>query len=855
MRLFRLFSASLLVSFLTAPDCEAQTAPDSVTSAASTLFKNNSSRRFWMGSNYRKEWLTPVKAPVIHLSTESGGLKPTKRGGGKQTKSLRFEDPQGREYTLRSIQKFITSKTLPADLQSEAAADLVQDGVSASYPYSALSVSPLADAAGILHLSPKLVYIPDDPALGEHRADFGNMLALFEKRLPDSVKKGFDTEEVVEKLKDDNDNDVDQLALLKVRILDMFVMDLDRHEGQWTWGAWDNGKGKTYYPIAKDRDQAFYINQGVLPGIVKWPWLVPQLQGFDTEAKNIKRFNFAARNLDRFFLNQLTEEEWKQAAYKFIAQMTDAVIDKAVDEQPKEIRPISGDKIKNTLKARRQHLASEVLEYYRFLAEIVNITGSDKKEQFDVTRNEDGSVLVQVYKITKEGNQSTKMYERLFDPNDTKELRLYGFGGEDKFHIKGGNDKIKIRFIGGNDPDTFENDGPNKETLVYDSTGGENKIVGDFKNKMRKDTLANYYNPVYYQYNQVIPFVAVGYNQDDGVLIGPSLRVIRHGFHKIPYKNSHQFSFRYAFSTKAFNARWYSEYISVFGRKTDLVTDFDVKAPFNTTNFFGYGMQSIYNKDAPGDFRYYRARYALVDLSAQLRKNFTTKIHLLFGPTFQHYSLDENDKYNSVRNITDVPANGLTTSVFEHQNYVGGKISLIMDFRDNPIIPRKGILWQTLFRHLSGINEEAYDKVTSINSEFSFHIPLGKIGTIVNRTGGGHNFSENFEFYQAQYLGMEDNLRGYRKYRFAGQSKFFNNTELRLMVVKLKTYLFPAYLGIIAFVDNGKVWHPSDESNSKMKTGYGGGIWFAPMRRMVFTLTYAGSKEDKLVQLGVGWRF
>ena len=178
-----------------------------------------------------------------------------------------------------------------------------------------------------------------------------------------------------------------------------------------------------------------------------------------------------------------------------------------------------------------------------------------------------------------------------------------------------------------------------------------------------------------------------------------------------------------------------------------------------------------------------------------------------------------------------------------------------MDFRDNPIMPRKGILWQTLFRHLSGINEEAYDKVSQINSEFSFHIPIGKVGTIVNRTGGGHNFSNNFEFYQAQYLGMEDNLRGYRKYRFAGQSKFFNNTELRLMVAKLKTYLFPAYIGIVAFVDNGKVWHDSDESDSKMKTGYGGGIWFAPMRRMVFTLTYAGSKEDKLVQLGVGWRF
>ena len=37
-----------------------------------------------------------------------------------------------------------------------------------------------------------------------------------------------------------------------IRDRDMFVMDLDRHEDQWNWGAWDNGKGKTFYPIAKD---------------------------------------------------------------------------------------------------------------------------------------------------------------------------------------------------------------------------------------------------------------------------------------------------------------------------------------------------------------------------------------------------------------------------------------------------------------------------------------------------------------------------------------------------------------------------------------------------------------------------
>ena len=56
--------------------------------------------------------------------------------------------------------KFITDKTLPGELQSEAAADLVSDGVSASYPYASLSMQTLADAAGVPYGKVKLVYIP-----------------------------------------------------------------------------------------------------------------------------------------------------------------------------------------------------------------------------------------------------------------------------------------------------------------------------------------------------------------------------------------------------------------------------------------------------------------------------------------------------------------------------------------------------------------------------------------------------------------------------------------------------------------------------------------------------------------------
>lgn len=852
MTQFRLCCLILLASV---SDCFGQADNDSTMKAASTLFKINGGRSFWMGSNYRKEWTTPIRVPILSFETEKGGLTPVKLGGGKQTRSLRIADPTGREYSLRSIQKFITSKTLPADLQSEAAEDLIADGISASYPYAALSMPVLAEAAGVPYLKAKVFYLPDDPRLGEFRKDFANLLVYFEERIPDSVKKGYDTEDVVEKLKDDNDNSVDQQALLRARLLDMFVMDFDRHEGQWEWGAVDKEKGKSYYPIPKDRDQAFYINQGVIPHIVQWPWLVPQLEGLKVKTRNIKRFNFAARNFDRAFLNALSEKDWTDAAARFLGQMTDTVIEKALAQQPREIQGISTDNIVHTLKERRKYFGPDFLEYYRFLAEVVDITTSDKKELFDITRNDDGSLLLQVYKINKEGNTSARLYERNFDPKDTKEIRLYGFGGDDKFLVKGTNDKIKIRMIGGDGEDHFENTGSQGNGgIVYDSLAGNNKLSGRFKNKMSNDTIANSYDPLYYKYNQVIPFISVGYNPDDGIYLGGWMKIIHHGFRKTPYKNSHSITLNHALATKALNFRYNAEFIGILGRRTDLLFEADFRAPRFVTNFFGYGENSVYDKSKPGKFRYYRARYNLGDFSLQLRKNFSEKLFMTFGPTFQVFKTDSTDSKNSTRFITDVPANGLDpTTLFARQSYFGGRFSFTADTRDNRVLPRKGILWETAVRHLSGLNDASYT-VTQLNSDFTVHFSLIKnVIVIADRIGGGHNFGD-FEFHQAQYLGSENNLRGYRRFRFAGRSKAYNNFDIRIRLANFKTYLFPGSLGILGFVDAAKIW-ADNETSDKLLTGYGGGFWISPLRRMVLTVAYATSKEDKMVLAGLGWRF
>jgi hypothetical protein len=855
----KLLSLTTLLLFITTITANSQPAGGTATQPGSS-FSTSRGRAFWMGANYRKEWNTPINVPVINISTEHGGLTPVKRGGGKQTKSLRLEDPQGRAYTLRSIQKFITSKTLPGDLQSEAAADLVSDGVSASYPYAALSMAVLSEAAGVPHGHPRLVVIADDPKLGEYRGDFANMLALYEERLPDSVSKGFDTDEVADKLENDNDNTVDQLAMLRVRILDMFVMDLDRHEDQWSWGSYDNGKGKTFYPIAKDRDQAFYTNQGLLPGLVKARSLVPQLEGFKPKARSIARFNFAARNVDRFFLNALSEEDWKNEAEKFVAKMTDAVIDKAMAAQPPEIREISGPKIAQILKERRNFIVADVMEYYRFVSEIVSITGSDKKELYNITKSDDGSVLVEVYKVDKGGNQSAKMYERKFVPDITKEIRLYGMDGDDKFVVMGKNDKIKTRLIGGGGEDMFENaSGSNRNVLIYDKTDGHNKVSGGFKDKFSNDSTVNKFERIYYKYPFQSIFFTLGYNPDDGLFLGPTFKFIRHGFRKYPYKSFHQFKASYAFSTKAVNLRYNNEFIGVFGNNTDIVTNVEYKGPNNTTNFFGYGVKSIYNKSNDGKFKFYRIRYDLGDVALQVRHRFSNKVMLSVGPNLQWYSLDSTDKLNKKRNVVlNTVATGLNpATLYKKQTYLGARVTFTVDTRNSEALPDRGINWVTTFSSLKGINDNSYDHVSQLNSDFSFFLKLIDNDRLVfaDRVGGGITMADNgFEFFQAQYLGTDENLRGFRKQRFAGKSKFYNQAELRLKLANLKTYLFPASFGIFAFVDAGRVW-VEDDNDSKMLSGYGGGIWFAPLRRIVFTLSYAKSSEEGMPLFGMGWKF
>ncbi len=144
------------------------------------------------------------------------------------------------------------------------------------------------------------------------QAQFANKVCLLELRdpIPD-ITNSKSTAKVIDEIIGDSKNHVAQEDVLRARLLDMMIGDWDRHFDQWRFGTTDTGVGKLYFPIPRDRDQAFFYSDGLFIKSVSIAAL-PYLQGFRKHYPNIKWFNWEERNFDRLFMNNLDEPTWKR---------------------------------------------------------------------------------------------------------------------------------------------------------------------------------------------------------------------------------------------------------------------------------------------------------------------------------------------------------------------------------------------------------------------------------------------------------------------------------------------------------------------------------------------------------------
>jgi predicted phosphodiesterase len=838
-----------------------------------------------LGKNYRDEWKQDIDVPVFNIGGVAGGLKILQKGGGMQTLSLRLADSLGQEYTLRSIEKF-PEKAVPEMLQKTFAADLVQDQISAAHPYGALTVTPLAEAAGIYHTNPQVVYIPDDPRFGVYRKEFANTLMLFEERPAGDAsdkpyfgnsKKVISTDKVLEKLMEDNDNYVDQEFVLRSRVFDIVIGDWDRHDDQWRWASFKEKKTEYYRPIPRDRDQALFVSDGILAKVWSRKWALPKFEGFNEEVRWTPGFMFNARYFDRSFLNQPSAAQWQEQAKSVQQSLTDETIDAAVKRLPAEIYKLHGEEIARKLKSRRDRLPEYAQEHYKFLAREVDVTGSDKREYFDIQQEPNGDATVSIYKISKSGEHTSKLYERKFLASETDEVRLYGFGGDDIFNFTGeGKGKIMVRVIGGDGGDSVRNNasvkGWRQPYKIYDVPAGiainSKRHLAD---KTTDDPDVNLYDRRAYRYPVLAPLVYGTFNYDDGIFIGGGFLYTKHGFRKFPFKTQHLFLFSYAPLTSSYNFKYDGRFSQVFG-KWGIALDFDVKAPNFVNNFFGWGNETVYNDELDDEpqyedqlrtsIDYYRIRLQQIDLRAMLTRPFGSAGLFKIGPVYQRVEIERPTK--SPRYIAEYAAT-LDEPLFEvSKTFAGLRTEFLIDKRDSRILTTRGVVLNQSSTVYKGLESRAHD-FTAHNASVAFYqsFRLPARVTFALRAGGGINTGK-YEIYQAQILDGKTELRGFRKTRFYGDRDFYSNNEVRLKIASFRSYIFPASVGINGFFDVGRVWYkdasgkdPStaDGTSSVWHKGYGGGIWVTPFNLTVLAAELAHSKDGNMFYIRLGFLF
>ncbi|SEN76228.1 Surface antigen [bacterium A37T11] len=808
---------------------------DSVVFSANTSFnKKGKFHRKLFGENYRLEWATATKVPLIHISTFRGGLHPIKQGGGMQSISLRLEDKDGKEWVIRSVNKR-TEALLPAELHNTIAQDFLDDANSAQHPYGALMIPPLAKAIGLPHTDPIIGVIAPDTAFGEFNNLFANTLCLLEAREP--LGESDNTLKMIDKIFDDNDDTYKAKLFLKARMLDLLIGDWDRHEDQWRWkdkNEEEKGADKDYIPIPRDRDQAFRVTEGTIASLVPLPFILPTLQGFQPEIKRIHYSLFKSRFLNMHPANQFSKDEWMAVVHDFVEDMTDTVLEDAIRRLPKEIYAIRHEQLLKRLQQRRKEIPEAMEQYYRFINQIVDIRLSNKNEKVSISDDKDGGLRVMVQKINKDSEVTRKLMDKVYTPDMTKEIRVYLSDGNDSVLVKNTSSQIHLRLIEGRGLKNFDTQ--------------QAHSIKFYKYKP-DDSLHTAFVPVNL-YPVWFPLLTGGYNADDGIMLGAGFRYTgQGGFRKVPFTHIQEVSLAGSFATGAVRLKYMGQWKEAIWHKDFLVLA-SIRLP-HTQNYFGYGNGSVYEKDVL-DMRFYRARFGVIDIQPALLWHPGSNNTFSFGPALEYYHVNRNHNAGRLLDNTQLLKTYDSLSVYEDKYFAGIKADFVHDSRDSKVLPKRGFFANTQLISYTGLNglSKSYIQVYADIAGYCQVLP-GLIAT--DRIGGGATFGKT-AFYQSFFLGGQGNLLGFRQYRFSGNQMLFNNLEARFKLADVGSYILPGELGISGFYDVGRVWTAVDASE-EWHQGYGGGIYYAPAKIALFQLSAGHSKESWYPYLTMGYRF
>ncbi|WP_313376468.1 metallophosphoesterase [Chishuiella sp.] len=819
--------------------------------------------KFFLGKHYRSTYGQSVSANTANLDELHGGLRALRKGGGHQTRSLRLIDIEGREYNMRSVKKSATQFIQQVAFKDKYVADefngtftekFLMDFYTTNNPYYPIVAANLMKPLQIMHSTPDLYYVPKQNALGKYNEDFGNELYMIEERpmaLFQDDRFGYpkdivSTDDMLAAINKNKNVVVDKDAYMRARLFDMLVGDWDRHEDQWRWGAYKDGKKTIYQPIPRDRDQVFPRYDGLLLRLLMRIPALRHMQDYGDDIRNVKWFNREPYSLDLAVLESSDLEAWLEQAKYIQNNLSDKFIRESFEMIPDEVKQNYDKTVIDNLIKRKAKLEKFAKEYHKVLRKLIILKGTNKKDEFLITRLPKGETNIKVYS----GGKKNLILDETYNKKETKEIRLYGFKGKDHFNVDGsGKNKILVRVIGASDTDKSQIEKLNK-IKVYENTlnGYSSDTVADNKKSKYEYEVNTYlYKQPKYNYYSALP--NFGFNPDDGLKIGISPTYTVNGFYKEPYSQKHTLQANYFFATQALELKYKGTFIKTIGN-----WNLDVNAIYTTptysTNYFGLGNETKNNQKDLG-MNYNRVRLRNYAVGASVFKVTDNNGRIDFFGEYSHKTVQEN-----FDRVVKQPGIGISEKVFKGQNF--GEIGAKYLFKnyDNESMPESGMIFLTHAKWVTNLEEvDRNFFFTEMNLGFTHKISANGRLTIASMLKGkavwGKN--ENIEFYQMATLGGDQDFRGYRPGRFAANKVFLQTSDLRFDAFRFKA-IVPLRLGVFVGADYGRVWLDG-ENSKKWHSSTGGGIWLNGVNTITATISYFKGDDPGRVVFGFNFGF
>jgi hypothetical protein len=824
------------------------------TAAAGPQYVAGARKQFFFGKHHRDAWTTSIELPVLDLDTTKGGLEILKRGGGRQTKSLKLRAVDGQDFVFRSVDKD-PAKALGYDWRATLVAQVARDQTTTQHPYGALVASRLLDEIGILHARPRLYFLPDDERLGGFRSEFGGIMGMLEEK---PSNKGanptyFESADLILKSNEmfkglyAGEGRVNLEEYLRARIFDIWVGDWGKHEDNWKWAAFYNPDPDpeditqwTYRPIPRDRDHVFSTWDGLFPWLADREWAKTSGEHFDYEIKGLRSLTWQVRHMDRFLCAENELEDWLLAAQQIQAEISEADISAAMGQLPEGVYEQGGAEIEAKLQQRLKDLDRYAEEYFQMLATEVDLVGTNEYDLFQL--NWQGGELV----VSILDDQRRLRKQRKIRLHETEELRVFGLAGNDCFEFSGQDADLRIRIIPGPGWDTVRavsNYLSTKRPRIYsqqeESFEIGRRMLGVSTESMRWDRTA-------FRYNNYFPLIWMSYGAFSGFQISGGVDFETQKYGVPEYHTRHEI--RAAVSTQTqywLNYRFTGHHW--IGRGNFLL-DLGLQNPSDRSWYYGLGNGSTQMDTAQSFYR--------VFLDQQWFSLGVEREFWRFASARALFGVVRTEGRGREGSFAD--AAGLLADENFSQYYTKWEIDL--DLRDSDVFPRRGSRFYLSGEiGLQGENETFRNRSYKIaTGSMSWYLtPRKEPFTVAFRAGGAVS-EGSLAWFQLPQLGMSTGLRGFRAARFRDSGVAYGNLGLRIPITNIASSWLPVSIGLLGFCDAGRTFNirgafagfpDEDRVDANLwHLGYGGGIYLVPLSES-FTVRFELQFSDEELPL------